>query len=134
MAKRQVVTTLETIYLENDYGKFIKKDLPMNAQIAPVHAIQSLDVNNDGNLDIITGGNTLNTRVKLGRLDGNHGQILLGNGKGSFKPMPYAQSNFNINGSIRQVEKITIGNKIHLLFGVNNEAFQLFEYLIPNIK
>lgn len=132
MAKKQIVTTLETIYLENNHGKFIKKDLPMNAQIAPVHAIQSFDVNNDGNLDIITGGNTLNTRVKLGRLDGNHGQILLGNGKGNFKPMPYAQSNFNINGSIRQVEKITIGHKIHLLFGINNEAFQLFEYLIPN--
>jgi len=132
MAKKQIVTTLETIYLENNHGKFIKKDLPMNAQIAPVHAIQSFDVNNDGNLDIITGGNTLNTRVKLGRLDGNHGQILLGNGKGNFKPMPYAQSNFNINGSIRQVEKITIGHKIHLLFGVNNEAFQLFEYLIPD--
>ncbi|MFT5832960.1 MAG: hypothetical protein ACI97N_000586, partial [Cognaticolwellia sp.] len=98
MAKKQIVTTLETIYLENNHGKFIKKDLPMNAQIAPVHAIQSFDVNNDGNLDIITGGNTLNTRVKLGRLDGNHGQILLGNGKGNFKPMPYAQSNFNING------------------------------------
>ena len=132
MAKKQIVTTLETIYLENNHGKFIKKDLPMNAQIAPVHAIQSFDVNNDGNLDIITGGNTLNTRVKLGRLDGNHGQILLGNGKGNFKPMPYAQSNFNINGSIRQVEKITIGHKIHLLFGINNEAFQLFEYLIPD--
>ncbi len=132
IAKKLMVTTLETIYLENNNGQFVKKKLPINIQIAPVHAIQSFDVNNDGNLDIITGGNTINTRVKLGRLDGNHGQIFLGNGKGEFKPMPYVQSNFDIKGSVRQIEKITVDNKTHFLFGVNNEAFRMFEYLVPN--
>jgi len=132
IAKKLMATTLETIYLENNNGQFVKKKLPTNIQIAPVHAIQSFDVNNDGNLDIITGGNTINTRVKLGRLDGNHGQIFLGNGKGEFKPMPYVQSNFDIKGSVRQIEKITVDNKTHFLFGVNNEAFRMFEYLVPN--
>jgi hypothetical protein len=128
MAKKEVVNNLESVYLENDNGKLVQKKLPISAQIAPIHAIQSFDVNNDGHLDIITGGNTFNTRVKLGRLDGNHGQILLGNGEGVFEPLPYSQSNFNVTGSVRQIEKFIIGDKTYFLFGINNEAFQLFEY------
>lgn len=128
MAKKEVVNNLESVYLENDNGKLVQKKLPISAQIAPIHAIQSFDVNNDGHLDIITGGNTFNTRVKLGRLDGNHGQILLGNGEGVFEPLPYSQSNFNVTGSVRQIEKFIIGDKTYFLFGINNDAFQLFEY------
>ncbi len=126
-AQKLQAFTLETTYFENQNGSFIKKTLPAVAQIAPVYAIESLDVNNDGHLDLILGGNHTHTRVKLGRLDGNHGVVLLGNGKGDFRVATYSETGLKVRGETRQIEKIEIGGKTHILFGVNDETMRVFE-------
>jgi hypothetical protein len=126
-AKKEQVFTLETSYFENTGSEFIKKEIPVEAQIAPVHAIESLDLNGDGYLDLLLAGNNLHTRVKLGRLDGSHGLVLLGNGKGRFRKASYQETGLKIRGATKQIEKVEIGGQLHLLFGVNDEAFEFFE-------
>ena len=126
-AQKLQAFTLETTYFENQNGSFVKKALPPITQIAPVHAIKSLDVNGDGHLDLVLGGNRTHARVKLGRLEGNHGQVLLGNGKGDFQASTYSETGLKVRGETRQIEKIEIGGKEHILFGVNDESVRVFE-------
>ncbi len=120
-------STLETAYYEFSESKFIKRSLPVAAQIAPVHAIESFDSNGDGHLDLILGGNILHTRVKLGRLDGNHGLVLLGDGKGQFKTASYTETGLKIKGAMQQIEKVEVAGKPHVLFGVNDDAVRIFQ-------
>jgi len=47
---------VKAYYLENKNNKFEFRELPFQAQFSPVFTIQSLDINNDGNLDIILEG------------------------------------------------------------------------------
>ena len=120
-------TELQTIYLENDAGNLIRKDLPTETQVAPVAAIHATDVDGDGNLDIILGGNISNARVKLGRLDGNHGLVLLGDSNGNFKKMPYIQSSLNLRGDVRSIKEVKVQGRTYLIIGINNESIKVFE-------
>jgi len=126
-AKKHTVTTLKTSYFENTGTQFREVALPIEAQIAPVHAIQSSDVNKDGHLDLILSGNMMQVRVKMGRLDGNHGQVYLGNGKGQFDLLPPHQTGLNVKGATRKMQFINTNTTTHLLFGVNDDELQIME-------
>src|SRR5260221_6216912 len=61
---------LSTVYLENNGNAgFIKRDLPPEAQYAPVFAIASVDANGDGKKDIVLAGNNSWSRIKFVRYD-----------------------------------------------------------------
>lgn len=112
---------MQTIYLENK-GKegFVKKQLPAEAQYAPVYAIAIADVNNDKKPDVILAGNNSFTRIKFGSYRSNHGVLLLNDGKGNFKYVPQSQSGLNIRGDVRSSAILQTKTKTKLLFGVNN--------------
>ncbi len=77
---------MSTVYLENRGAESFKMhELPQEAQLAPVFAISVVDVNNDGNKDIILAGNNSWARVKFGKYRANHGVLLEGDGKNNFK-------------------------------------------------
>ncbi|NJB84358.1 hypothetical protein GGR26_000103 [Lewinella marina] len=59
--------------------------LPPAAQRAPLRALLVADVNDDGHPDLIAGGNLHRTRVRIGRMDANHLQIFLNDGKGQLR-------------------------------------------------
>lgn len=120
-ASHAEATSVETIWLENDQGVFHKKTLPVIAQIAPVQAIATLDANGDGHPDMVLAGNRTHARVKLGSMDGNHGQLFLGDGKGGFTYVPQFQSGLNVRGDVRAIRTTTVGGKLGLVFGINNE-------------
>ncbi|MEO6547196.1 MAG: VCBS repeat-containing protein [Ferruginibacter sp.] len=107
---------LETVYLENTGKGFVLKHLPPEVQYAPVMAITAADVNNDGNTDMVLGGNNTFTRIKFSRYDANRGALLLGDGKGAFKYIPQWKSGLHINGDVRSIAQL--GNRI--IFGMNN--------------
>jgi len=75
---------VKAYYLENKNNKFEFRELPFQAQFSPVFTIQSLDINNDGNLDIILAGNLSASRAKFGYYNASYAQLLLGDGKGNF--------------------------------------------------
>lgn len=113
---------LGSIYLENTgSGDFAIHPLPVEAQVAPVFAIQISDVNQDGNLDAVLAGNLFGTRVKFGRYDANHGVVLYGDGKGEFRAAKPWESGLKIRGEVRDIKIITLSNGNQLwLFAQNN--------------
>lgn len=59
--------------------------LPLSeeAQRSPVFAITTADLDGDGQAELLLGGNLTHTRVRIGRMDANHGQVYtIGNNGG----------------------------------------------------
>ncbi len=85
---------LRSMYFENQGGKFIAKALPNEAQIFPIYAQMAIDLNKDGRLDLLIAGNDMGQQVETGALDAGNGLVLLGDGKGQFKPVYARNSGF----------------------------------------
>ena len=116
---------LKTAYFENTSdGKFKEKQLPLQAQFAPVYTITCLDYDGDGNKDLLLCGNINQSRIRFGKYDANHGVVLKGNGKGIFKYVPEQQSGLNLKGDVRSA--LTINNT--LLIGINQQKLRAFQF------
>ena len=102
--------------------------LPMLAQVAPAFGLLAKDINADGNLDLVIGGNLYGTRVKLGRYDASKGEVLIGDGTGSFKPTSYEKSGLQLSGEVRDIKPITINDKPYILFAKNNASVEVFSH------
>jgi len=71
-------------------------------------------------MDIFLGGNIEHARIKIGKVDANHGTLLKGNGKGDFEYVDQMQSGLNIKGCIRDIiETKGVGSKKILMIGIN---------------
>jgi hypothetical protein len=98
-ALRVKAVNLHSCYFENrGNGRFTCTPLPVQAQLSPLYGMLAADVNGDGNLDVVINGNDFGTDVALGRYDAMNGLVLLGDGKGAFKPQPILNSGIFIPG------------------------------------
>ena len=119
-ADKLIANDLRSYYFENTAEGFVGKPLPIEAQFAPIHAILPLDYDQDGNMDFIIGGNQTFTRLRLGVIDANYGQLFKGNGKGEFKLVPQRLSGFQIKGDIKAIIPHPVEPNTYL-FGINNQ-------------
>ncbi|WP_425342611.1 VCBS repeat-containing protein [Lunatimonas salinarum] len=120
------VTELRSMYLENADGKFIPHSLPQDAQFAPIHAIQVVDFNGDGNLDLVLAGNQNSIRLRYGVMDANFGQLFRGNGSGDFTLIDQEQSGLGFFGDVKSMQFIKLGKLDVLLVGVNNQSVEAY--------
>jgi hypothetical protein len=123
--------TLETVYLENQGGKFVPKKLPIEAQFAPVFAMTTLDYNQDGNLDLLLAGNQSAIRIRMGVIDANYGQLLQGDGQGNFTYVPQPQSGLMLKGDVKSMQRVEVGEDTYLLVGVNNAGVESYKLTKP---
>jgi hypothetical protein len=87
------VDTFASVYLHNEGGGVFKSaPLPSLAQIAPIKSILVHDVDGDGNLDLVIGGNLYDTEPNTPPADAGNGLWLRGDGKGHFTPVPPSES------------------------------------------
>lgn len=108
------VNRLETSYfVRSENGKFEAKELPIQTQFSPVFASEAVDVNGDGNLDMVLGGNTRYGKLYFGKYDASQCVVLLGNGKGQFTNANKSQSGINVTGNTRKIIK---GNGLLLIY------------------
>ena len=98
------------MYFENKgTGKFAGKLLPDMAQVSAIHGMQCIDINQDGNLDILFVGNNYANEVSMGRYDASNGGVLLGNGKGNFTYIP--RSGLLVPQDAKSLVSIQIGKE-----------------------
>jgi len=120
-------TFASSIFINNGTGSFSQKELPIEAQVAPVQEFAIEDVNNDGKQDIILVGNNYGMQVESGRIDAGTGLVLLGEGSGNFKPMKSIDSGFWAEGDTRDLAPIIINGKKHYLVAVNDAALKTYK-------
>ena len=107
---------------------FRQVELPLMAQISPIYAVKSMDVNEDGLMDLVVAGNRSWANTYFGASDANHGLLLFGNGDGTFEPVSQIKSGFKIAGDVRDIKQYIKNGKNYLLFGVNNGALEVYRY------
>ena len=131
MYKRQ----LQSYYIENlGNGKFKATPLPIKAQFAPINDLLVTDLNNDENLDVVIAGNNLANHYEYGPIDAMKGLILLGNGDGSFKVLPPAESGYDASGFAKRLSLLKgTGTDIKIALAKNNSGLVLYSLQRPSI-
>ncbi len=118
---------MKTVYLENKGGQFEIHDLPIQAQFSPVYTMAVWDVDQDGDKDVVMGGNETLVRARIGKSDANKGFVFLNDGKGKFTYMPQYQSGLNLGGDIRQLLFIPSKDHTDLLVGEIGKAIKAYK-------
>jgi len=129
LEKAQILeaNTLESVYLENTGSGFSVKPLPRIAQSFPIYAILPIDINRDGNQDLILGGNQSFSRIRIGMIDASLGLVVLGDGKGNFNPLSPSESGLSIKGDIKSFLPIETDLGTQILVGISQQALQSFQ-------
>ncbi|MCF2498497.1 FG-GAP-like repeat-containing protein [Dyadobacter chenhuakuii] len=100
-------TWMKSSYMENlGNGKFAVRELPVQAQVAPIFGMIADDFDQDGNLDVLLTGNDYGSEVSVGRYDAFYGLVLKGDGKGNFKPLNLAQGGYAAMGNAKGLVKL----------------------------
>jgi enediyne biosynthesis protein E4 len=111
----------QTSYAENKGdGTFRLTALPRLAQVSPINGIVAMDVNADGNLDVLMIGNDYGNEVFSGRYDACTGLVLLGDGSGGFSIAPAAQSGFLVSGDGKALARLKSASGKELLIATQN--------------
>ncbi|WP_282080961.1 VCBS repeat-containing protein [Aquimarina algiphila] len=107
-------------------GNFEIKALPREAQLSCVNAIETVDLNNDGHLDLILGGNNYNFKPQFSRLDASRGVVLFSDGKGKY--IHEESSGFFVEGEVKEIHWIKNNeDRKYLISGINNQPPKIFE-------
>jgi hypothetical protein len=112
-----------TVFINNN-GSFKPVDLPIEAQFSPIYAIMIDDLNDDGYQDLILGGNQYLVKPQFGRFDASKGLVILGSKEG------FKSENalfLDINGQIRDIQSIFVGNRKLILFAINDGPIEIYE-------
>ena len=116
--------TLSSIILINEGNFQMKvKELPYELQLSPIYAIITDDFDNDGDQDIITGGNLYNVKPEAGRYDASFGNYLENLGLMQFKSHPDGNG-FFVDGEVRDM---IIHNR-NLIVARNSDSLVIFKY------
>lgn len=119
---RRDVAYLASVYFVNKgNGNFEMIQLPVEMQTSPIFAFHSKDMDRDGTLDIVAGGNLHDVLpVYGGRYDASYGWYLEGSSGSRFKNAPVS---LMIQGEMRDIESVSTGkNDLWIVIGVNDKA------------
>ncbi len=102
-------------------GQFEVQKMPAMTQLSSVNAIHCMDVNGDGFMDAVVGGNRFDFLPQFERLDASYGDVLMNNGKGQLTFIPQKATGLQVQGMVRDIAELTDkNNNSNLLFLINN--------------
>jgi hypothetical protein len=129
--KSSIVKTFDfatsIIAINKGGGKFDIMPLPAMTQLSSVNAIQVTDLNRDGKVDFIIGGNHFDYQPQYDRLDGSFVDVLLQTKKGQFEALDPLKAGILLKGQMRDIKKINRQGKEHFLFLQNNDYPVLYQ-------
>jgi hypothetical protein len=87
-----------------------------------------MDVNNDGHLDLVMGGNKHEFKPQFSRLDAGYGNVLLGDGNLDFQWQEYDQSGFFLRGELKFLKPLRDKEgKTYLVAAMNEDKPRIFK-------
>jgi hypothetical protein len=115
------------VALNNGNGNFTVNKLPPMSQISSINSIQPIDINEDGYMDLISGGNQSGFPPQFGKLDASYGDVLINDRKGGFTWIDAKQSGLQIRGEVRDIKEISTSTNKFFLFARNNDFPVLYQ-------
>lgn len=117
---------LRSGWLENTgKGQLKFHALPLAAQFSMVQGFVVQDFDQDGQEDVLVVGNFAPFRVQNGPSDASKGILLLGNGKGGWKPTDAFEAGLDAGGDVRDALSVKTKNGILTIISKNNAAVQV---------
>jgi hypothetical protein len=111
----------------NNRGRFDEgRDLPKEAQFAPIQALHLEDLDQDGILDLIVGGNLVETAPYFGAYLGSWGHIFKGDGEGNF--IPFKKGALGIHGQIQSILALQVKDEKWHIFVKNDDAVEIIKF------
>jgi hypothetical protein len=106
------VNNFASLYLENQGNfQFGIKELPVEAQIAPINSIVVYDFDEDGQLDVVIGGNMFETEVETPAYDAGKGLFMKGLGQGEFATsLHMPESGLFLHKNVKGIAPVMLGN------------------------
>ncbi len=124
---KEANTGESVIAINEGGGKFTIQELPARAQLSCICGITCTDINKDGNLDLIMGGNNFEFKPQYSRLDANYGNVLLGDGKLGFDWQDYSTSGFYIRDEIKHLKQFKDKNgNSYIIAAINDSSPKVF--------
>ena len=120
------VDQFASVYLENQNGTFVVHELPMMAQVSKLFALLPYDIDHDGDLDVLGGGNFYGVSTYQGRYDASYGLVLRNDGKGRFTALLPVDSGFLLKGEIRDIRPVPTPQGPLLVVARNGAGLQVF--------
>lgn len=118
------VDNLASGYLINSGGKFTFEAFDTSLQLAPLTAFLKFDFNNDGEEEVMAGGNYFGVSPYHGRLGSLTGNIITSGGtilEGSRLGLNFSQK------AVRSLDIIHLGSKPYVLVTFNNEKTEVYK-------
>jgi hypothetical protein len=128
---KRVSITGTSLLINGGNGNLRLRELPREVQLAPVNAVEALDYDRDGNLDILLGGNFYDVIPELGQYDASYGVVLHGRGKGEFEVLAPKQTGFFMKGQVREMKLIKLNGVDAVVVAKNNDHIQVFGVTTP---
>ena len=125
--EKDAYTFATSVVRANRDGSYTLEPLPAEAQLAPVYGIVARDVDRDGHVDLLLGGNFDGFSPEIGRMSSSDGLFLRGMGKGKFTPLLAVESGLRLPGQTRDIERIRTARGELYLAARNNDRPLLFE-------
>ena len=126
-AKEMSVNQFQSLYLENmGEGRFKQHILPEEAQASKIFTFHVRDIDGDGFLDLLLGGNFYGVSMYQGRYDASYGLLLKGDGKGDFRAVQGVDFGMILEGEVRDIESLQIAGREIFLVAQNDAPIQIF--------
>ncbi len=120
------VNQFASVYLENRQGKFVVHELLTSAQVSKLFALYPVDIDQDGDLDVLGGGNFYGVSMYQGRYDASCGLVLRNDGKGRFIALSPISTGFLLDGEVRDIRVVQTGRGPLIAVARNGQSIQLF--------
>jgi hypothetical protein len=115
------------VALNKGGGNFEIVPLPAMTQLSSVNAIQVTDLNRDGKVDLLLGGNHFDYQPQYDRLDASFVDILVQNKNGQFDIVEPLKAGILLKGQMRDIKMVNRQGKEHFLFLQNNDYPVLYQ-------
>lgn len=131
-AEELEVNQFASIYLENQSNQsgepaFVLHELPIMAQVSKLFALLPFDIDNDGDLDVLGGGNFYGTSSYQGRYDASYGLVLRNDGRARFTTLSPVDSGFLLMGEIRDIQSLKTARGPLIVVSRNGQSLQVFD-------
>ncbi|MEO0468820.1 MAG: VCBS repeat-containing protein [Bacteroidota bacterium] len=127
LAVKKEAVQFASVWVENGPGDQVHlHELPRAAQLAPVFAFVQIDVDGDGQKELILGGNFYGVGPARGRYDASHG-LVLDRQNGVFEAKRPHESHLWLEGEIRAFTTVRQADQSNILIVArNNDSLQFF--------